>query len=77
MGMNYLLSGDKDKAISILNNILEEEPNNADVLALLAFAYCEREDICQDFVNKALELEPDNANAIAILGRIYDNRTNY
>lgn len=66
-------AGKYEKAIEALNEALTEDPEDAEVLNLIAYSHrlLKRYEIALNYYLKALEIEPDHRGANEYLGELY------
>ena len=73
LGRLYLVSGDTDKAIQVLEEVLEERPAHGDTLALVCRAYIQKKDYAhaREFARKLIDLQGEGATGYQLLAEIF------
>ena len=75
----YLFENEREKAIRVLEQILQINPNSVPVLMALGKIYLVRNEILKiiEVFNRVIELEPDNADAYYNIGILYYNSKDF
>lgn len=77
--LHYLESGNYKKAREVIQNILQEDPFNAEAYIQLSAIELKSNNLkkAEDYVKEALKIDSNNKVAWAILGQIYHHRKDY
>jgi len=76
LGIAYMNTGDLEKGVAIMDEILQRRPSDMNILNLVAEAYYNKGKYQQaiDYWDKVLEYDKENASALYMIGMSYQKK---